>query len=207
MPPVWNRNGWPDFTESRKRKKRYDAFQEKDLIAKHSENTGYFQHIRSFFHRMLIHPWPYRIVRIALASIFIYGGVVKLFAPKAFAATISTYNLVPDIFLPVVAIGLPLVETVAGLALLFNRYWGLHLITGLLVMFVFVLGYGILGDLNVDCGCFGAEELDSQAGLRAAFYRDLIMIGLVVPYLYLSRQARKIRQKQEPEAGTAAGLK
>lgn len=175
------------------------------MIAKHSENTGYFQHIKSFFHRVLIHPWPYRIVRIALASIFIYGGVIKLFAPKAFAATISTYNLVPDVFLPVVAIGLPLVETVAGLALLFNRPWGLHLITGLLAMFIFVLGYGVLGDLDVDCGCFGAEELDKQAGLRMAFYRDLILIGLVVPYLYLSRRFRKISQRQEQETGTAAG--
>lgn len=175
------------------------------MIAKHSENTGYFQHIKSFFHRVLIHPWPYRIVRIALASIFIYGGVIKLFAPKAFAATISTYNLVPDVFLPVVAIGLPLVETVAGLALLFNRPWGLHLITGLLAMFIFVLGYGVLGDLDVDCGCFGAEELDKQAGLRMAFYRDLILIGLVVPYLYLSRRFQKIGQRQEQETGTAAG--
>lgn len=154
---------------------------------------------------MLIHPWPYRIVRIALASIFIYGGVIKLFAPKAFAATISTYNLVPDVFLPVVAIGLPLVETVAGLALLFNRPWGLHLITGLLAMFIFVLGYGVLGDLDVDCGCFGAEELDKQAGLRMAFYRDLVLIGLVVPYLYLSRRFRKIGKRQEQETGTAAG--
>lgn len=147
---------------------------------------------------MLIHPWPYRIVRIALASIFIYGGAVKLFAPKSFAATISTYNLVPDVFLPAVAVGLPLIETIAGLALLCNRSWGLHIITGLLAMFVFVLGYGVLGDLNVDCGCFGAEELDKQAGLRMAFYRDLIMLGLVVPYLYLSRRFRKIRQRQEP---------
>jgi hypothetical protein len=52
-------------------------------------------------------------------------------------------------------------------------------------MFVFVLGYGILTDLNVDCGCFGAEELDKRAGLRAAFYRDLALIGLVVPSLYI----------------------
>ena len=74
---------------------------------------------------------------------------------------------------------------------LLDRPWGLHLITGLLALFVFVLGYGILGDLNVDCGCFGAEELDKQAGLREAFYRDLVLIGMVVPYLYLSRRVRE----------------
>ncbi|NTW06792.1 MAG: DoxX family protein [Syntrophaceae bacterium] len=167
------------------------------MINKHSGNSIYSSPIRIFFHQALVHPWPYRIIRIALAALFIYGGVVKLFAPKAFAATISTYNLVPEMFLPVVAIGLPLIETVAGLGLIFNKSWGLHLITGLLIMFVFVLGYGLLGDLNVDCGCFSTEELDKQAGLRTAFYRDLILLGLVAPYLYLSRRAQQISRRQE----------
>jgi uncharacterized membrane protein YphA (DoxX/SURF4 family) len=141
----------------------------------------------NIFHRILANPWFDRIVRFALSAIFIYGGGIKLLAPKKFAATISTYNLVPEPLLPIVAIGLPLIETLAGLALLFGRTWGLHIITGLLAMFVFVLGYGIMTDLNVDCGCFGAEELDKRAGLRAAFYRDLVLIGLVVPSLYIYR--------------------
>jgi hypothetical protein len=140
---------------------------------------------------MLINLWAYRIVRIALACLFIYGGVIKLFDLKSFAATIAAYDLVGEMFLPTVAIGLPLFETVAGLALLFDRPWGLHLITGLLILFVFVLGYGILGGLNVDCGCFGADELNLQSGLRVAFYRDLILIGMVVPYLYIAGRSLK----------------
>ena len=156
-----------------------------------SVKDKYFQGSGSFFRQILTNPWLDRIVRFALAAVFIYGGVIKLFSPKAFAATISSYNLVPEPLLPIVAIGLPLIETIAGLALLFGRIWGLHLITGLLAMFVFVLGYGILTDLDVDCGCFGAEELDKHAGLRAAFYRDLVLIGLVVPYLYIYRWIRK----------------
>jgi hypothetical protein len=147
----------------------------------------YFKKIMKIIQQGFVHPWPYRIVRMALASLFIYGGIFKFFDPKDFAATISAYDLVPGVLLPVFAVGLPLIETIAGLALFFDRPWGLHLITGLLALFVFVLGYGILGDINVDCGCFGAEELDKQAGLREAFYRDLVLIGVVAPYLYLSR--------------------
>lgn len=146
--------------------------------------------MKNFVRNILTSPWPYKIVRFALAALFIYGGVVKLFDPKDFAATISTYDLVPELFLPVVAIGLPIIEVIAGIALLFDRIWGHHLITILLAVFVFVLGYGVLGNLNVDCGCFGAEELDKQAGLRAAFYRDLALIGIVMPYLYVARRVR-----------------
>jgi len=161
-------------------------------LAEHNSlKNRYFPGSGSIFHQILTHPWFERVVRFTLAVVFVYGGVIKLFAPKAFAATISTYHIVPEPLLPVMAIGLPLIETTAGLALLFGRTGGLHIITGLLVMFVFVLGYGILTDLNVDCGCFGAEELDKRAGLRAAFYRDLVLIGLVVPYLYIYRWIRK----------------
>lgn len=135
----------------------------------------------------MVNPWPNRIVRFSLAAVFFYGGIIKLFNPRAFAATISTYDLVPEALLPVVAIGLPIIEIIAGVALLLGLLWGHHLITVLLAMFVFVLGYGVMGDLNVDCGCFGVEELDKQAGLRAAFYRDLMLIGIVMPYLYISR--------------------
>jgi uncharacterized membrane protein YphA (DoxX/SURF4 family) len=161
------------------------------LVDPYSINSIDFKKVRNVFHQGLVHPWAYWFVRIALAALFIYGGVIKLLDPKAFAATISAYDFVPEALLPFVAVGLPLIETIAGLALLLGRSWGLHLITGLLALFVFVLSYGILGDLDVDCGCFGAEELDKQAGLRAAFYRDLVLIGVVAPYLYLSRRVRK----------------
>lgn len=160
------------------------------MVIKNSRNSIYLNRIKNIIRQGLVHPRPYQVVRIALAALFIYGGVTKLFDPKAFAATISAYDLVPEALLPVVAIGLPLIETIAGAALVFDRPWGLHLITVLLTLFVFVLGYGILSDLNVDCGCFGVEDLNKQAGLREAFYRDLVLIGIVTPYLYLSRRVR-----------------
>jgi uncharacterized membrane protein YphA (DoxX/SURF4 family) len=167
------------------------------LVESYSINSNCFKKIRNIFHQGLVHPWPYRIVRIALAALFIYGGVIKLFDPKVFAATISAYDLAPEALLPLLALGLPLIETIAGLALVLDRPWGLHLVTGLLVLFVFVLGYGILGDLDVDCGCFGAEELDKQAGLREAFYRDMVLIGVVAPYLYLSRRVRELAESRK----------
>lgn len=160
-------------------------------------DDAYSKRIKEFFYKAMANPWPCRMIRFALAALFIYGGAVKLFDPKAFAATISAYDLVPELLLPVAAIGLPIIEVIAGIALLFDRIWGHHLITGLLIMFVFVLGYGVLGNLNVDCGCFGAEELDKQAGLRAAFYRDLALIGIVMPYLYVARWIRVKALKEE----------
>lgn len=150
--------------------------------------------------------WPYRMVRFGLAALFIYGGVVKLLDPKAFARVISAYDLVPEVLLPFVAIGLPLVETLAGIGLLFDIRGSLAVISSLLGMFVFVLGYGILNDLNVDCGCFGAEELAQQDSLRQAFYRDLFLAGFIIPFLYLCRRARSHTLLMQGKNGSVTDL-
>jgi len=140
--------------------------------------------------------WLYRMARIGLAALFIYGGVIKLFDPKAFARTISGYDLVPELFLPVVAVGLPTIETLAGIGLLLDIRGALAMIAGLLAMFILVLGYGITLNLSVDCGCFGADDLARRDGLLKAFWRDVFLGGVVVPYLYYSRrvQAKIVRQ-------------
>ncbi|MCK9227749.1 MAG: DoxX family membrane protein [Syntrophorhabdaceae bacterium] len=134
----------------------------------------------------------YFAVRLALAAIFIYAGSAKLLDPKAFARIISHWDLVPELFLPVVAIGLPLLEVLAGIALIFDMRIGLHTISGMMIMFIIVLGYGVLLGLDVDCGCFGAEDLQERQGLQHAFYRDLVFLGAVI-FLYWSRFMRNRR--------------
>jgi len=133
----------------------------------------------------------YLFVRVAMALMFIYGGSLKLIDPKAFARIISHYDILPEFLLPVVAIGLPAVEVLAGLALIFDLPAGLHGITGLLLLFLAILGYGVLNELHIDCGCFGPEEFANRAGLVHAFYRDLVLIGAVA-YLHWYRRTRRL---------------
>lgn len=102
--------------------------------------------------------------------------------PRAFARAISGYGLIPEVLLVPVAIGLPLLELLGGLGLAFDYRGGLKVITGLLLIFLLVLGYGVIKDLDVDCGCFSAEEIHARDSLRVALYRD---IGLLASVLYL----------------------
>ena len=134
-------------------------------------------------------PWVCLVLRLGLAFLFIYAGVIKLMDPKAFARAISPYGLVPESLLPVVAVGLPLLEALAGAALAFDVRGSLAVISGLLVLFAFVVWYGALRDLSIDCGCFGGNEIASQGNLRRTFQRDLGLIG-VASFLYLARWLR-----------------
>jgi len=143
----------------------------------------------NIFKRVLMSRTAYFAVRLVLAAIFIYAGSAKLVDPKAFARIISHWDLVPEFFLPVVAIGLPLLEVLAGIALIFDMLIGLHTISGMMIMFITVLGYGVLLGLDVDCGCFGAQELQERQGLQHALYRDFVFLGAVI-FLYWSRFMR-----------------
>ena len=122
--------------------------------------------------------------------LFLYGGAVKLMDPKAFARIISSYNLMPEVLLPFAAVGLTLLEVAAGLALLGDIRGGLAAVSGLLSLFLLVLGYGIMQGLEADCGCFGADDLAKRDGLWRAFSRDLVLLGIVVPFLCISRRVR-----------------
>ncbi len=143
----------------------------------------------NIFKRIFLSQSAYLIVRLILAAIFIYAGSAKLMDPRAFARIISHWDLVPEFFLPVVAIGLPALEVLAGIALIFDMRIGLHAISGMMVMFIIILGYGVVLDLDVDCGCFGAEDLKERNGLKNALYRDLAFLCAVI-FLYWSRFVR-----------------
>ena len=136
----------------------------------------------------------YRLCRWTLGGIFIYAGSTKLLEPEIFAVLIEAYGIVPEGLLMPVAIGLPLLEVIAGVGLLFDIQGSLSMITGLLVFFMLVLGYAIWMGLDVDCGCFGPEDPEAEAfhGLRLTLFRDLVMMAGVV-FIYSWRRYRAIQ--------------
>jgi uncharacterized membrane protein YphA (DoxX/SURF4 family) len=126
---------------------------------------------------VLISPWPYRCVRWILGTVFIWAGSLKMADPESFAEIISAYELVPEALLTLVAIGLPALEVLAGLGLVFDVKGSLGVVLGLLALFVFVLWFGILKDLDIDCGCFSPADLAEHMTLRQALYRDFVMMA------------------------------
>jgi uncharacterized membrane protein YphA (DoxX/SURF4 family) len=138
--------------------------------------------------------WLYKLSRWGLGIIFIYAGSVKLMQPKTFAVLIEAYGVVPEGLLLPVAVGLPALEVAGGIGLLCEIKGSLAVITGLLVLFIVILGYGIQMGLDVDCGCFGPDDPEAEAfhGLRASLYRDLAMLA-GIGYMYGWRRWRAIQ--------------
>jgi uncharacterized membrane protein YphA (DoxX/SURF4 family) len=122
----------------------------------------------------------YQLVRVVLGGVFVYAGVIKLMDPRGFARAIAQFGLLPEPLLPLVAVGLPALELLAGAGLVFEVRGSLSAIAALLGVFLLVLGYAILNDLDVDCGCFTVDELNARTSVKYAFLRDLIMVAAVL---------------------------
>jgi len=132
--------------------------------------------------------------------VFLWAGVSKLCDPAAFITTIGEFGLVWEPLLPPsawVVIGL---ELAAGGGLWCGRRWAIGLAGGLVVVFLCVLGYGILLGLDIECGCFGTGEGAGSLTLKQAAVVDAVLLASCVG---LARAMRH-RPGDEVTRGTAA---
>jgi uncharacterized membrane protein len=146
---------------------------------------------------IFLSPLSYNLFRILLSAMFLWSGISKLMAPQFFAGVIENYGLLPDPLAMPAAIVFSTIEVLAGLGLLVDIRGSLAVITGLVASFMVILSYGIWLGLDVDCGCFGPEDPESEAfhGLRSALFRDIVMMFGIL-YLYFWRYRKNVAPKQ-----------
>ena len=115
------------------------------------------------------------IVAWLVAGLFIYAGLRKGLRPDLFLADIESYHLVPYRLAYAAAYGLPALEGVAGLALLYRPYRsaGAWVLLGLTVVFIVALGQAWGRGLDISCGCFGKAEV--AANYPWLISRDMIL--------------------------------
>lgn len=145
--------------------------------------------------KWLVHPWLRVRCAIALGALFVAAALPKLADPPAFAKALWAYDLFPFWSVHTVALALPWLEAIAGLALCLGvkvrvaATW----ITVLLAAFILALSINLARRHPVDCGCFTsaltARTPDQKLGdMRWAILRDLGMLLLAVPLLVRRRE-------------------
>ena len=122
------------------------------------------------------------LARLAIGMVFVYAGAMKLCDVASFSRLISRYELLPDSFAGIAAVGLPVAEAAAGLMLVFTGRVRVaaSAISAMLVAFIVALAQAAVRGLDVSCGCFGGV---ASSGLGWAIVRDVAML---VTSLYLA---------------------
>lgn len=146
----------------------------------------------------LAHPWLTVRAQIALGLFFVVAALPKIGDPPSFAHMILNYRIVPGPFLNALALGMPWLELLSGLALILGiwRRAATAVIGALLVVFIVAIGINLVRGNPIDCGCFdvkaaGRSEEEQLADMRVVIARDLGMLLLVAQGLWATRAVRR----------------
>ena len=129
-------------------------------------------------------------LRLGLGGLLIWSGVAKLGDPAKFASEIANYQLLPSVS-PFMAVTLPPVEVVLGLALVVGRVPWVRAaaLAATLVLGVFTLAVTtvVARGISVECGCFGTG---SSLVTMWTVARDVAFVAAAVAvYVLASRRS------------------
>src|SRR5947208_2883996 len=99
-------------------------------------------------------------VQLFLGALFVIAAVPKILDPPSFAHMIYNYRIVPGQFVNLMALTMPWVELLAGLALILGvwKRAALGLIAAMLIVFITAIGINLVRDNAIDCGCFNVAD-------------------------------------------------
>jgi Methylamine utilisation protein MauE len=143
--------------------------------------------------------WLTTRVQFVLAAVFVVAGFGKIVDPPGFAHEIHNYALVPAIAVNAMALVLPWIEVVSGLALFIGiaRRSSARILGLLLVVFMIALSINLIRGRPVDCGCFGTSKTEhTQAerlrDMKWAIARDAGLLLLVGQVLAAARREERV---------------
>jgi uncharacterized membrane protein YphA (DoxX/SURF4 family) len=144
----------------------------------------------------LASPWLTVRVQIALGIFFVAAALPKVVDPPAFAHMVYNYRLVPGALVNVMALVLPWIELLAGLALILGIWTrtSAALVGALLGVFVVAISVNLARGNAIDCGCFdvtaaGKSVAERLADMRWVVIRDAGMLVLVAQILWATGRA------------------
>jgi len=132
----------------------------------------------------LLHPTARRAAQIIAGLIFLAAALPKIADLAGFAGSVHNFHLEP--FVPMAAINvlamtIPWVELIAGLALVggVRPRAGAYVYTALMVVFTIGVISALARGLSFECGCFGKAGSATIGAKKVAENFGMILVGVV----------------------------
>ncbi len=138
-------------------------------------------------------------VQFVLAAFFVVAGLAKIADPPGFAHEIHNYGLVPGAFVNAMALVLPWLEVITGVALFLGiaRRSAARILGILLIVFIVALSINLFRGKPVDCGCFGLStvqktDADRLREMKLVILRDVGLLLLAAQILYATQREERV---------------
>jgi putative oxidoreductase len=149
--------------------------------------------LNNTFQKLLRNHWIKLVARLLLGSIFIYASYHKILAPDEFAKIVYGYDLFPSETINLIAIIIPFIELISGIALIIGIYTrpAAIIIIGMLAAFVIAISINIIRGHEFDCGCFSSDTSQAVNSVWQTLGRDMIFMMLGI-YIFAYGQEKLI---------------
>ncbi len=117
------------------------------------------------------------ILRLLLAGVFLYAGVVKWIDPTAFYEAILTYRIVDGRLALAATYWISSLEVVLAVALWVPRYRLVAAVVSFVLLLVFsaLIALAWVRGIDLSCGCFGATG-EGAAAHWVLLGRDIVLL-------------------------------
>jgi uncharacterized membrane protein YphA (DoxX/SURF4 family) len=131
-------------------------------------------------------PQVLRMAQIAIGAVFITAALSKIGDLDAFATQLHNYRMMPVWGENLVAMTLPWIELLAGLALLLGvrPRSGAFIVFTMMLAFTVIVGVAWARGLDVSCGCFGklsAAKVGAQKMIENLGFLVLAAVAVLRP--------------------------
>ena len=123
------------------------------------------------------------IARLVLTGTFVMAALPKIKDPVAFATSVNAFQVVGPTFSNWIALFLPWLELIVGIGILLPqiRSSSSILIAILLIVFIGLHASAWIRELEISCGCFGAESAEESTNYLWLITRNsLLLIACVL---------------------------
>jgi len=131
------------------------------------------------------------MLRLGLAALFAYAGVIKLIDTRNFSTEIANYHLLSALA-PWLAVTLPAIEVALAIALVIApvrwRRAASLAIAMLLAVFTIAVAQALARHINISCGCFGSA---SSPLTTLTLLRDLGLLLAAIVLMALTRRGAR----------------
>lgn len=133
------------------------------------------------------------ITKVFIGLIFVLSGIEKIADPAGFSDAIANYKLMPNFIINFFAISIPWIELVCGILLIFNQNIkeNAFIYLSLMSIFTIMVLIAVLRGLDIDCGCFGTQNVQAVGITKIIENLALIFLGVYV-FIYNDKSTHKV---------------
>ncbi len=140
--------------------------------------------MNNLMHSITSNSWIEVAARWILGLTFIYASFHKIASPADFAKIVYGYDLFPALFINLIAVIIPFLELITGLALVFGCYprSAAIIVNGMLMAYIIVVTINLIRGHEFDCGCFASVQTGYTSSPEVTLVRNIIyfLLGLQI---------------------------